>query len=379
MIEDLLEYLRPRRDSEILDRHRAQALGRRIRAIAQLFAVLAVAWVAVDAVAFAGFTLARLLAVRLAASAGFIALALSCAPRIGALRPAEIRLAFLFLIPALLHIASMQILGEAPRTRAETAATAIYALVPFALAAGIAAFPLNVVESAALATIALLAEGWAFASAALPIEPIVPLGAFWLLTLIAAVASFSAMSQQRLLEELLGQAMRDPLTGCHRRESGKEFLEMQLLIAQRHRAPLTVLFADLDRFKAVNDRFGHEEGDRVLAEAAAALRRMTRESDLVLRWGGEEFVVVLPHTTREQAVALLDRLRVRGLGSAPDGSAVTMSIGIAEHALDGVKSAEELVELADRRMYRAKQAGRNRYVESEGEARPLLPQRVGAA
>ena len=203
--------------------------------------------------------------------------------------------------------------------------------------------------------------------------PFGQLDAFWLLSLIAMVAAFSSMSQLTLLAELVRQAMRDPLTGCHRRESGKEVLDMQYRLAVRHGTPLTVLFADLDHFKAVNDDFGHDVGDHVLASAAAALRGMIRESDAVLRWGGEEFVVVLPHTTTAEAVSLLERLRGQGIGRLPDGRAVTLSIGIAECCTDAVGSSEELVDLADRRMYEAKQAGRNRYVHgASAGARTLL-------
>jgi diguanylate cyclase (GGDEF)-like protein len=372
MALDFLELAWPRRDSELTDRHRADTVARRVASFAQLFAILTLAWTAVDAVAFEAGVVARLFALRLAASAAFFALALASRGTVTALRRAQATLLALFAIPALLYLAASRIVSDGSRGGIEAIAVSFYSVVPFALAAGIAAFPLTAMESAALATIALIAEGWGIASGTLHADAIVPLGSFWLLAVIAIVASFSALSQLRLHEELVRQAMRDPLTGCHRRESGKELLEVQFLIAARHATPLAVLFADLDRFKQVNDRWGHEEGDRVLATAAAALRRMMRESDIVLRWGGEEFVVVLPHTTRGEAVALLDRLRTQGVGVLPDGRPVTLSIGIAELRADGARDADELVEIADRRMYRAKQAGRNRYAEGEAEPSPLL-------
>ncbi len=372
MIPGFLDILRAHPDPEILDRHRARAIARRVRALAPLFAVLTLAWTAVDAVAFDRATLARLVVLRVAASGAFALLAWRCGPRIAGLRQAESCVGMLFAIPALLYLASSHVLAGVAQTGLAPTAASLYAFVPFVLAAGVAAFPLTPVESAALATIALLAEGWALAFGTLPAEPLVPLGAFWLLTLIAVVAGFSSLSQLRLLEEVERQAMRDPLTGCHRRESGKELLDLQFVIAARHGDPLSVLFVDLDHFKRVNDSYGHEEGDRVLAAAAAGLRLMTRESDIVLRWGGEEFVAVLPHTTKEEAVALLQRLAEHGIGRLPDGQAVTASIGIAELLVDGARSAEALVELADRRMYRAKQAGRNRYDDGNADPVPLL-------
>jgi diguanylate cyclase (GGDEF)-like protein len=372
MAPSLLDLAWPRGDSELADRHRADAVARRVASFARLFAVLTLAWTALDAMAFDAAIVARLLALRLAAAAAFFALALACRAPVHALRSAQAALLALFAIPALLYLFASQVVSCVPHGSVETMAVSFYSVVPFVLAAGIAAFPLTGVESAALATIALIAEAWGIATGALRAEAVVPLGAFWLLAVIAVVASFAALSQLRLHEELVRQAMRDPLTGCHRRESGGELLEVQFQVAARHGTPLAVLFADLDRFKSVNDRWGHEEGDRVLAAAAAALRRMTRESDVVLRWGGEEFVVVLPHTTRDEAVALLERLRVHGVGELPDRRPVTLSVGIAEFPGDGVQDAAGLVELADRRMYRAKQAGRNRYADAEREPRPLL-------
>jgi diguanylate cyclase (GGDEF)-like protein len=182
------------------------------------------------------------------------------------------------------------------------------------------------------------------------------------------VTAFAAMSQLRLLSALVLQAMRDPLTGCLRRESGTELLELQFLLAARHGAPLGVLFADIDRFKRVNDEFGHETGDRVLAEVAASLRGALRESDVLVRWGGEEFLAFLPHASRAEATALIDRLRARGFGRMPDGRAVTLSIGLAEYPSDRSAHALDLVALADQRMYAAKQAGRNRFVADDAGA-----------
>lgn len=373
MVPGLLDLFWPHARAPWLDRRRAEAITDRVRAFAYLFAVATAAWVPIDLLVFEPHVGWRLAALRAGAAAAYFALALECRAPIADLRRAEIRLAFLFAIPAIFFVVSVELLAGAHAHGAAATLASLYSFVPFVLAAGIGAFPLAAVESTALSTIAFLAEGWALIERGTPVGPLVFLDAFWLLVLIACVAAFSAMSQMRLLEELVQQAIRDPLTGCHRRESGKEFLDMQLLLSMRLESPLTIVFADLDRFKDVNDRYGHDAGDQVLATAAAALRTMTRDSDLVLRWGGEEFVVVLPHTDRREAVALLDRLRSRGLGRHPDGAPVTVSMGIAEYPGDAAPSSEALIELADRRMYQAKQAGRNRFVQgADAEARTLL-------
>ncbi len=373
MVDLVLALLWPDTRAPLLCRRRAEALVRRVRIFARLFALLTAAWVAVDAWAFPFPAWLQLATLRLSAATAFMALALGCGLRPATLPRAEACLAALFAVPAAFFLASLYALDALDDPDLARGVAAVYTFVPFVLAAGIAAFPLYVAESAALAAIAFAIEAAALGLGPLPVW-LPPADIFWLLGLIAVVAAFSSASQLGLLAELVRQAVRDPLTGCHRRESGKELLDVQFLLALRHRAPLTVLFVDLDRFKEVNDEYGHEAGDHVLRAAAASLRGMLRESDSLLRWGGEEFLVVLPHTSRVEAVALLERLRLLGLGLRPDGRAVTVSIGIAEFPSDAAASAEELIELADRRMYEAKQAGRNRYVDAGGaSAKPLLP------
>jgi len=132
------------------------------------------------------------------------------------------------------------------------------------------------------------------------------------------------------------------------------------------RRPLSLVFVDLDHFKLVNDRYGHEEGDRVLHNAAEALQKTLRQSDIVVRWGGEEFLVIMPETDGAGAISALKRLRTNGLGLRPDGTPQTASIGLAECLSDNLATYSELIELADHRMYQAKASGRDRVFAREG-------------
>lgn len=178
-----------------------------------------------------------------------------------------------------------------------------------------------------------------------------------------------------LYEQLVREATRDPLTGlCNRRHFFSE-LERDVARAVRGRRPLSVLFADLDRFKAINDEHGHTAGDEVLRETARRLDAAIRTTDLVARYGGEEFVVLLPDTMLADAVQVAERIRqlVREAPHRTSGAMldVTVSIGVAELAEtqppDRVEDAQEqqrivttLLNLADRRLYEAKNAGRDR-------------------
>jgi diguanylate cyclase (GGDEF)-like protein len=372
MLDDVLLLAWPRSHPQILARRRAEVIVRRVRAISFLFAVLTVAWIPVDAAVFAAPYWQGLASARVAAALALAGLAWTC--RAGGATPvsAGARLLALFAIPAAFFAATLPIFVEAPREGLGAGMAAAYSFVPFLLAAGLSAFPLTALESFVVVAVALACEGWAFMVYS-PSLPYAGQEGFWLLLLIASVGAFAAMSQLRLVAALVRQVARDPLTSCLRRESGQELLEAQLLLAARHRAPLTVLFADIDRFKAVNDEFGHEAGDEVLARVAASLRAVLRESDILVRWGGEEFLMVLPQADVAEAIPLIERLRAAGFGRLPDGRAVTLSIGMAEYRRDGRAKWADLVALADARMYAAKQAGRNRFVMSDaGEAAEIL-------
>jgi diguanylate cyclase (GGDEF)-like protein len=182
----------------------------------------------------------------------------------------------------------------------------------------------------------------------------------WRIILIAGIAVLAGMSQLRFLLRLTGEATRDGLTALLTRRVGEELLDSQFAYARRHNLPFSLLFIDLDRFKLVNDQFGHKAGDDVLIRVGRTLMDAFRHEDIVIRWGGEEFVVGLPGTDGASAEAAVKRLSALGLGERPDGVAMTASIGIAERLTDGVDRPRALTELADRRMYQAKQAGRNR-------------------
>jgi diguanylate cyclase (GGDEF)-like protein len=182
----------------------------------------------------------------------------------------------------------------------------------------------------------------------------------WRIALIAGIAGLAGMSQLRFLLRLTAETMRDGLTGLLTRRVGEELLDHQFAYAKRQDLPFTLLFVDLDHFKQVNDRFGHKAGDDVLSAVGGILSGMCRRQDVVIRWGGEEFVIGLPGTDAAGAELIVKRLAEGGLGRRPDKMPVTASIGVAERQFDSIERLSALIALADSRMYQAKQAGRNR-------------------
>jgi diguanylate cyclase (GGDEF)-like protein len=164
----------------------------------------------------------------------------------------------------------------------------------------------------------------------------------------------------RAAQELERLATIDGMTGIYNRRHFLALADREWNCARRHGRPLSFLMIDIDHFKAINDRFGHSAGDRVLRDVAEALRAHLREADLVTRYGGEEFVAVVSGIASErQALAVAEKLRamIEQMPAAPE-LRVTISIGVA--LSDPAASAMSLIERADRALYEAKRQGRNR-------------------
>ena len=171
------------------------------------------------------------------------------------------------------------------------------------------------------------------------------------------------IARVRLEEELKRQAIRDPLTDLYNRRYLDEVLKAEVRRAQRYGHPFTVMILDLDEFKGVNDRYGHLKGDEVLRAVADLLRETVRESDLIFRYGGDEFLLIFPETNGE-ARRLANRLR-RGLtrwgkDQGLEGVNLGVSFGVAHWTPDNPLSVEELLRRADSGLYRAKRHKKSR-------------------
>lgn len=167
-------------------------------------------------------------------------------------------------------------------------------------------------------------------------------------------------------ERLLGQALSDALTGLPNRRFAMERLEQEWTLAKRGDRTLSCLMVDVDHFKSVNDRFGHQVGDDALKLVADTLRRAARTQDVVCRYGGEEFLVICPDTDAQAAVQCAERLRTnvatQGLRLQEGGEhKMTVSIGVAEKN-EAISTLEALLIRADDNLYAAKEAGRNRTI-----------------
>ena len=171
----------------------------------------------------------------------------------------------------------------------------------------------------------------------------------------AEAANLALLSANAVLH---GQATTDPLTGVSNRRHFEQALAAQITQTRRYGEPLSLLITDIDQFKTINDHFGHQLGDLVIVELARLLKSSLRKSDLLARWGGDEFVVMLPHTAAQEACQLADQLRLSmAVHVFPVVPQLTGSFGVAE--LQPLETAEQWFARADAMLYAAKAAGRN--------------------
>ncbi|MBM3573321.1 MAG: GGDEF domain-containing protein, partial [Alphaproteobacteria bacterium] len=169
---------------------------------------------------------------------------------------------------------------------------------------------------------------------------------------------FQRLQAEKKLRE---NATHDGLTGLLTRATLMQVSEVELLRSRRYGRAWSVIMLDIDHFKAINDHHGHPTGDKVLAGVAEACRNLLRGCDVIGRYGGEEFLAVLPETDAKGALAVAERIRHQVQGCQPAGPsiAVTISAGIAALTAS-VFDLGTLIGAADRALYRAKRAGRNR-------------------
>lgn len=162
-------------------------------------------------------------------------------------------------------------------------------------------------------------------------------------------------------KQLLESSIRDPLTNLYNRMKLLASLEDEMTRSLRYKDPLSIIILDVDNFKQINDQFGHHTGDMVLIELSRRISNSIRNCDVFARWGGEEFIILLPHTEKKMAAELAERLRQKlEEKDFDDAGRVTASFGVSMFR-DG-DGANSFINRADERLYIAKQNGRNRVV-----------------
>jgi len=166
------------------------------------------------------------------------------------------------------------------------------------------------------------------------------------------------ISQQKEAEEKLEKLARiDSLTGCYNRGYGLELLDRQIKLSHRSKSPLLLAFLDIDGFKAINDNFGHDEGDKVLKEVAELFKSTLREVDIICRMGGDEFLLIFPDNSLKDASLIRERLNknlIKLNQTLKKSYKIELSIGLSEYNPDNPLTMDELIRIADKKMYEDK-------------------------
>lgn len=181
------------------------------------------------------------------------------------------------------------------------------------------------------------------------------------LTNLKEEVSLPTLIDESHIAEIVNMSMRDGLTGLFNHTSCYEILNLELKKYSRHGTVVSIILSDIDNFKTLNDQCGHQEGDRTLKELAAIIENTTRDSDICCRYGGEEFLIILPLTNNAGAAEIAEKIRLNAMCISAGGCPLTISSGVAscdEHAI----TSHSLVEKADRALYQAKRGGKNRVV-----------------
>ena len=345
---------------------RAEYINTRIRLLALLFSVLTPLWIPVDFLILPDGTFLSMMLARICLSVSLLTLWFRTSFT-HSLHRARQRLIILMVIPSVFHLMTQVILGD----HLESQHLASYTFLPFLIIAIHCVFPLTLKEGSLLAflTIFALSVDEMIHGRFLTLQS---LNTLWLLGVIMGIAVWAQLSQLHMQLKLFEQATTDSLTGLLNRRSFMHQAETELNRSERYARPLSIALLDLDHFKNVNDTHGHQAGDQVLVHFSELLREELRSTDLIGRFGGEEFIIVLPETPVHEAEKVLERIldNCRNQAVRYDGGVVsyTASAGLGELVSD-IRSSLHAVDVA---LYQAKEQGRDRLQKVPEQNQPEM-------
>ena len=286
----------------------------------------------------------------------------------------HIVLTLTFVASSLFYCASLHILGNA----GNDLHLAGYTLMPLLIVSMLGIFPLTLDWSVAL--IAMTTTSYLGLEASRGrLLTADSANMLWMLLMVGGVALWTQSSQLMMLLRLYRESTQDPLTGLINRRALMKRLASEIARLGESNLSFCLLMFDLDRFKRINDNYGHLVGDKVLKAAAGVLQKELRADDIVARFGGEEFVLVLPGCRNDEAMAIAERIRRRCFDThitAPNGDDIQLStsVGVTEH--EAGEAIEVTLNRVDEALYEAKETGRNRVASrqsgSPAKDAPLL-------
>lgn len=360
--EQFMELVSCAEHPQVFQAQRAALINQRVHSFALVFAVLIPLWSIIDFAFLPAEVAADLLVLRLGSAVVFAVLAKISHQndQDQNLTRAHVNLWVLMYVPSVFFILSQPVLSGIQLDGWSGAIVNLYGLLPYVIVAALSIFPLTLREFGLLVIPLALLNTWAI----WPKDDVLSshLTELWLMWLIIGTSFFSSFQQMRTMNAQVRRASFDPLTGVMTRRAGIDTIDLMFKATGLQESPMCLLFVDIDHFKSVNDSFGHEAGDQTLIQLSQKLKEGVRKGDGVFRWGGEEFVIVLPHTSCETAQVVVQRIYDAGFGLRPDGRPLTVSMGLSEVMSDQCLGWKCLVEKADARLYEAKETGRARCI-----------------
>lgn len=356
--EEVGSMFRARGHTARLTVPRAALIVSRVRLVAGVFAILTPLWVVVDIWTLPRDVWEGMVEIRMLSALAFGAILVSLR-RMHTLRDAYRALFFLLAVPAAfflfcyLHVLHFDVHGSL-----EGFALG-YISLPFVMLGGIAIFPLTLIEGALFCSLILLVQVAAWVPTLPGKDWTDVFGTFWTLVMMAAASILASVSQLAFMTVMVREGLHDSLTGCYSRRAGEALADLLYTWSVRGNTPLAFALVSLDRFQALNERFGYAVGDEALKSITECVNDSMRAGDILVRWIGDEYLLVLSNATAEQAVDIVGRLLASGLGVQPDGKPFTASIGIAERNRDTTDDWWRLVDLADSRAKSARLSGGN--------------------
>jgi len=338
-------------------RHRMAVISGRVQLFASAFIVPTLLWIILDANSMETASWHLMALLRVLSAAVLLILSSVAIPRLRSRGEALGLLALMLACPMTIFVAAQFIAAQPLNGALALINHKLYEAIPLLVLAGIGVFPLVVSESLLLGFLVIVVAIVAPLSQEPGNSPHL-ISLFLTDCLVLGVYVLAGAIQVFYMASLMGQADRDPLTGVWNRGRMEERAREELLRWTRYGHPVSLVFADIDHFKKVNDSFGHAIGDDVLKEFCGIVRRCMRSTDLFGRWGGEEFVIVLPNSGLTIARLLAERIRVELMEHHfAFAESITASFGIAE--CRPRESWESWLARADAATYRAKNNGRN--------------------
>jgi diguanylate cyclase (GGDEF)-like protein len=360
----LVDLISTRHHAPYLARHRLAVIDTRVRFVAIAFALLAIVWIALDAATLSAEVWKFLAGCRIFIALVFMRLALAPSGEQTRAR-ALAMLGLVLAMPLILYGVSQFLFAGTSFHGLAAVNSNLYRALPLMVLAGLSIFPLVTSEGLFFAVV-IAAVAAAIQRALAGVNMVELISTLWVFILVLGVYLLACATQLNYMVTLLHRANHDPLTGALTRRSGVDVLDLHFWLACGQDRPLSVLFVGVEDFNSIDGKFGEDAGNQALKDIAAKMLALLRLSDVVIRWGDEELVVILTNTPMRGARLVVDRFIDGWHAARPDRASITLSIGLAERQTDGVADWSPLIALSRKRMHAARASGKTGYADHEG-------------